>query len=109
MPYLLDTNVVTQLLKRTPGVVAKYRRALELGEQVYFSAAVYYEIKRGLLHLGAARQLRQLDEDFKDVLDWASVSDATWDRAASYGRNVVGREDPMTMTETFSSQLRHIY
>ena len=83
MPYLLDTNVVTQLLKRTPSVVEKYRRALELGEQVYFSAVVYYEIKRGLLHLGAARKLRQLDEEFKDVLDWASVSDATWDRAAS--------------------------
>ena len=58
----------------------KYRRTLELGEQVYLSAVVYYEIKRGLLHLGAAKQLRQLDHDFKDVLYWAPVSDATWDR-----------------------------
>ena len=82
MPYLLDTNVVTQLLKRNPSVVEKYRRTLELGEQLYLSAVVYYEIKRGLLHLGAAKQLRQLDEDFKDVLYWAPVSDATWDRAA---------------------------
>lgn len=81
MPYLLDTNVVTQLLKRNPGVVEKYRRTLELGEQVYLSAVVYYEIKRGLPHLGATKQLRQLDEDFKDVLYWAPVSDATTVRA----------------------------
>ena len=55
MPYLLDTNVVTQLLKRSPRVVERYRRALEVGAQIYFSAVVYYEIKRGLLHLGAAK------------------------------------------------------
>jgi predicted nucleic acid-binding protein len=82
MPYLLDTNVVTQLLKRSPRVVERYRRAPELGAQIYFSAVVYYEIKRGLLHLGAAKQLQQLDEEFKNVLYWGPVSDATWDRAA---------------------------
>lgn len=82
MPYLLDTNVVTQLLKRTPRVVETYRLALGRGEQVYLSAGVYYEVKRGLLHVGAAKQLRQLDENFRNVLQWAPVSDATWDRAA---------------------------
>jgi predicted nucleic acid-binding protein len=47
MPYLLDTNVITQLLKRTPQVVGRYRAALERGEPVYLSAVVYYEVKRG--------------------------------------------------------------
>lgn len=82
MAYLRDTNVVTQLLKRTPGVVERYRDALERGEQVYLSAVVYYETKRGLLHLGAVKQLRQLDEDFRHVLQWVPVFDETWDRAA---------------------------
>ena len=81
MPYLLDTNVVTQLLKRTPPVVEKYQRVLQQGEQVYLSV-VYYEVKRGLLHLGATKQLQQLDVGFKNVLHWAPVSDATWDRAS---------------------------
>ena len=57
MPYLLDTNVVTQLLKRTPPVVEKYQRVLQQGEQFYLSAVVYYEVKRGLLHRGATKQL----------------------------------------------------
>ena len=82
MPYLLDTNVLTQLLRRTPGVVDQYRSALRRGEPVYLSTVVYYEVKRGLLHVGASRQLRQLDEDFKNVLPWATVTDAMWDRAA---------------------------
>lgn len=43
---------------------------------------MYYEVKRGLLHVGAVRQLRQLEEDFKNVLPWAPVTDAMWDRAA---------------------------
>ena len=109
MPYLLDTNVVTQLLKRTSSVVEKYRRTLERGEQVYLSVVVYYEIKRGLLHLGAAKQLRQLDQDFKDVLHWAPVSDAMWDRAAYLWAECRRLGNPMTMTGTFSSELRHIY
>jgi len=82
MPYLLDTNVITQLLKRTSPVVARYRSALGRGERLYLSAVVYYEVKRGLLHIGATKQLRQLDEDFKSVLYWTPVSDAMWDRAA---------------------------
>jgi tRNA(fMet)-specific endonuclease VapC len=82
MPYLLDTNVVTQLLKRNPRVVERYRDALERGEQVYLSAVVYYEVKRGLLHVAATKQLHQLDADFRNVLQWAPVSDAAWDRAA---------------------------
>ena len=83
MPYLLDTNVITQLLKRTPHVVDRYRTALEQGEAIYLRAVVYYEVKRGLLHVGAASQLRQLDEHFRNVLQWLPVSDAAWDTAAS--------------------------
>lgn len=82
MPYLLDTNVLTQLLKRTPQVVGRYRTALQRGEPVYLSAVVYYEVERGLLHMGATNQLRQLDENFKNVLPWVTVSDTAWDRAA---------------------------
>lgn len=82
MPYLLDTNVVTQILKRNTRVAERYRHALERGEQICLSAVVYYEVKRGLLHVGATKQLHQLDEDFRNVLQWAAVSDATWDRAA---------------------------
>lgn len=82
MSYLLDTNVITQLLKRTSAVVQRYRVVLERRDVIYLSAVAYYEVKRGLLHLGASRPLRQLDENFRNVLHWLPVSDATWDHAA---------------------------
>ena len=82
MTYLLDSNVLTQLLRRNAQVVERYRSTLRRGELVYLSAVVYYEVKRGLLHVGATTQLRRLDEDFKAVLRWGTVSDATWDKAA---------------------------
>ncbi|MEK7878238.1 MAG: PIN domain-containing protein [candidate division NC10 bacterium] len=82
MPYLLDSNVITRLLKRTPQIIDRYRTVLESREPVYLSVVVYYEVKRGLLHVGAVNQLRQLDENIKSVLRWASVSDVAWDRAA---------------------------
>ena len=82
MTYLLDSNVLTQLLRRNAQVVEKYRSTLRRGELVYLRAVAYYEVKRGLLHVGATTQLRRLDEDFKAVLRWVTVSDATWDKAA---------------------------
>jgi predicted nucleic acid-binding protein len=85
MPYLLDTNALTQLLKRSPGVVERYRGALQSGEPIYLSVVADYQLKRGLLHLGATRQLQQLDGQFKAVLPWAPVSEATWDQAAHLG------------------------
>jgi len=39
MPYLLDTNVITQLLKRTSPVVARYRSALGRGERLIAAQA----------------------------------------------------------------------
>ena len=82
MTYLLDTNVITQLLKRNANIVGRYRSALERGEPIYLSAVVYYEVKRGLLHIGASTQLRRLDESLKSVLQWVPVSDGHWDQAA---------------------------
>lgn len=73
MPYLLDTNALTQLLKRSPGVVDRYRSALDRGEPVYLSAVVYYEVKRGLLHLGATRQLQHLDVNTRNTRDFADL------------------------------------
>ena len=61
MPYFLDTNVVTQLLKRNPRLVERYRNALERGEQVYLSAVVYYELKRELLRAKKSHGLNRLD------------------------------------------------
>ena len=82
MPFFLDSNVVTQIIRRMPHVVNRYRATLEHGEPIYLSALVHYEVKRGLHHLGATQQLRRLEEDVKAVLPWAPITDADWEKAA---------------------------
>lgn len=45
---ILDTNHVTYLLERRPGVVARYREALLANHEMLLSVVSYYEILRGL-------------------------------------------------------------
>lgn len=57
MAYLLDTNIVTYILKRNPIVDQRFREVLRLKQNVFISCITYYEVKRGLLAINATRQL----------------------------------------------------
>ena len=46
--YSLDTNVITDILRKEPNVVANFARALEDGDKLFISSIVYYEISRWL-------------------------------------------------------------
>jgi tRNA(fMet)-specific endonuclease VapC len=61
--YLLDTNIVSYILKRrnTP-IESKLREARRSGENVFISCISYYEVKRGLLYVNATRQLAEFDD-----------------------------------------------
>jgi tRNA(fMet)-specific endonuclease VapC len=55
--YLLDTNIVTFILKKNPIVDSKFREVRRLKKDIFISCITYYEIKRGLLAINATRQL----------------------------------------------------
>ncbi|AFY56079.1 putative nucleic acid-binding protein, contains PIN domain [Rivularia sp. PCC 7116] len=57
MGYLLDTNIVTYILKKNLTLNNKLRQVTRYGEEVFISCITYYEVKRGLLALNATRQL----------------------------------------------------
>lgn len=57
MTYLLDTNIVSYILKKNQTVDNKLREVTRLGQEVFISCISYYEIKRGLLSINATRQL----------------------------------------------------
>lgn len=68
MTYLLDTNIVSYLLKRNINVEKKLGDVTLLGEEVFISCITYYEVKRGLLAVNATRQLadfKQLCSDYE--------------------------------------------
>ncbi|NJM17791.1 MAG: type II toxin-antitoxin system VapC family toxin [Richelia sp. SL_2_1] len=64
--YLLDTNIVSYILKkRNLGVNRKLEEVRRLGKKVFVSCITYYEINRGLLALNATRQLADFNSLFR--------------------------------------------
>ena len=62
MSYLLDTNIVSLILKKkNPRVSREYRILQGLNEKIFISGITYYEVKRGLLYLKATRQLADFE------------------------------------------------
>lgn len=62
MAYLLDTNIVTYILKRNPTVDQRFREVRRLNQDVFISCITYYEVKRGLLAINATRQLADFQQ-----------------------------------------------
>lgn len=68
--YLLDTNIVSYILKKNLILNTKLREVNRSGEEVFISCITYFEAKRGLLAINATRQLAEFDSFFRkyDVL-----------------------------------------
>ncbi|MEH1854278.1 MAG: PIN domain-containing protein [Nostoc sp.] len=62
MTYLLDTNIVSYILKRNVIINQKFREVLRLKQDVFISCITYYEVKRGLLAINATRQLVEFNK-----------------------------------------------
>lgn len=67
MTYLLDTNIVTAIVKRNPRIKNKLREVERLGEEVSISCITYYEVKRGLLAVNATTQLANFSNLCKKI------------------------------------------
>ena len=59
MSYLLDSNIVSYILKKNATVDKRFREVRRLRQDVFISCITYYEVKRGLLAINASRQLAE--------------------------------------------------
>lgn len=57
MSYLLDTNIVTAILKQDERLNPKLREVNYHNIQLFISCMTYYEVKGGLLAVNATRKL----------------------------------------------------
>lgn len=62
MGYLLDTNIVSAILKRNARVTEKLEEVGLQGEEVFISSITYFEIKRGLLYANATRKISDFNQ-----------------------------------------------
>jgi len=82
MRYIIDTNIITAIMKNNEKVKMRAQEAILTGDDVFINGISYYEIKRGLLAKDARKQLLFFDKLCKEygliLLDNQSI----FDRAA---------------------------
>lgn len=66
MTYLLDSNIVSYILKKITTVNNKLREVNLRGDEIFISCITYYEVKRGLLAVNATRQLADFQQFCSD-------------------------------------------
>ena len=61
MKYVLDTNIITAILKGDETLKRKIKKNIIDGKSISINAISYYEVKRGLLAINATAKLKRLD------------------------------------------------
>jgi tRNA(fMet)-specific endonuclease VapC len=87
--YLLDTNVISCILKRQKDgerIAFKLQNVLRQNATILISPIVFYEIKRGLYHMKADRQLIFF-EQIVSCFKWCDFNKTTWDTGAKLWAN----------------------
>ena len=72
--YLLDTNVISGILRKESNIIYHFRQATIVNATFVLSPIVYYESKRGLVKIGASNKLRQLEILFQSF-QWEPLRD----------------------------------
>jgi tRNA(fMet)-specific endonuclease VapC len=88
--YVLDTNIISFLLRREPRVFARYLQANTPDNVLYGCPIVYYEVRRGLLTRDARKQMVGFEKLFTSF-NWQDYSRRDWMLAAAlWARRTTG-------------------
>jgi len=82
--YSLDTDTITQLLKKHPGnqrVLDRFRREIRRNSLFIMCPVVFYELKRELVIKNAGVQLTAF-AGLAEAMVWRELNLAIWERAA---------------------------
>ncbi len=61
MSYLLDTNIVSFIVKRNPKIILKIEDIKAENISIFISCITYFEIKRGLLAVNSPKQQQRFE------------------------------------------------
>ena len=79
--YVLDTNILTALLRYETKSVEYTARAAAANAEILLCPVVFYEALRGLLHRDAQKQKQNL-LDYAAAFIWEDFDWADWEKAA---------------------------
>jgi len=91
MTYVIDTNIITAILKGNEKVKKMAQKSKIEGKEIFINAISYYETKRGLLAVNATAQLKRFELFCREfglvLLDTQDI----FDRAAEIYANLKRR------------------
>lgn len=113
--YLLDTNVISELRKRSranPGVVRLFQQIAEQGDQCYISVITIGELRRGvelIRHRGDSKQADALEVWLQSILDEYedNILDFTADESQVWGRLRVPHHENAIDKQIAATALTH--
>jgi tRNA(fMet)-specific endonuclease VapC len=79
--YLLDTNIISAVLRKDAVLEERLRQTIPARDEIWLSAIVFYESKRGLLKRDARKQMQALDH-LVARFEWCDVLREDWEPAA---------------------------
>jgi predicted nucleic acid-binding protein len=98
MRLLIDTNILTYILRDRTVVLSRFKEALENGATFVSSDIVDYELRRYLVLKGAQRQLARYEELSRDWIpvslarkDWHAAAHL-WSELHRTGRSIEDRD-----------------
>jgi len=108
--FVLDSDTITYILQRQDRVVARLAEAAQANADICLCPVVYYQVRRGLLHKGARRQLREFDS-LARMLVWVDFERPMWEAAArtwatSRSRGRPHDDDADLLIAAYASHLR---
>ncbi len=65
--YCLDSNVVSDILRKQPEVMRHLNEALDNDDNLFIPSIVYYEVVRGLKAAGKTRMLKDFNEFYSNA------------------------------------------
>lgn len=80
--YVLDTNIITAIVRENDRVLKKFGQALQEGHQFLGCPIIYYEGKRGLLARDAKGQRPRFERLYNN-LEWHDFNKDDWELAAA--------------------------
>jgi predicted nucleic acid-binding protein len=82
--YILDANVILDVLRQRDPVGENLRRVVAQEQIVCLFQPVYSEVMRGLIHAGAINQKSILVEQIRPALIWTPLNNTDWELAARF-------------------------
>lgn len=79
--YLLDTDILSYVLKKNDSVISKLQNALRENAEILICPVVFYELMRGLYHRNMTREIKFLNM-LIGFHTWCEFSVKTWGKGA---------------------------